>query len=177
MNNKDKIRRITECGVLMALALALSFFKIYRLPVGGSVSLGILPLLFISARQGFIIGTLCGFGFGILLITNGATIVHPIQFILDYPLAYACIGIAGIIKWDTGLKAATATTLANIIKLHCHVIAGAVFFAKNKDNFNESLVYSYGYNSGHIIIETIICAAIVWYIASKHRFLCSKQNH
>ena len=160
----------------MALALALSFFKIFRLPSGGSVTLAILPLALISARQGFLIGSLCGFAFGILLLMNGATIVHPIQFLLDYPLAYSAIGLAGIIKWETALKAATATTLANIIKLHCHVIAGAVFFSQNKENFKEALTFSYAYNSGHLVPETIICAAIVWFIAMKHRELCSRQN-
>ena len=160
----------------MAAALALSFFKLYRLPTGGSVSLGILPLFLISARQGPKIGTLCGFAFGILLIANGATIVHPIQFFLDYPLAYSCAGIAAIFKWDTGLKAATATTVANLIRLHCHVVAGAVFFSDTKENLGEALRFSYTYNCGHLIPETVICAIIAFYIASKHKSLCSRQD-
>ncbi len=172
----EKIKRITDCGILMALALALSYWKIFKLPTGGSVSLGILPLLLIASRHGFLTGTICGFGFGFLLLTNGATVVHPLQFLLDYPLAYACIGIAGLIKWNNGLKAATATTLANIMKLHCHVIAGAVFFSKEAKNFKDALTFSYAYNCGHLIPETIICAAIVWYIALKHRNLCSQQK-
>lgn len=176
MNNKAKIRKITECGILMALGLALSFIKLYSLPSGGSVSLGILPLAIIAARYGFNTGIFCGLGFGVLLIANGAKIVHPIQFILDYPLAYASIGLAGITKWDNGLKATTATTLASLVRLHFHVIAGAVFYANGKENFKEALIFSYGYNCGHLIPETIICAIIVWYIASKHRNLCSQQK-
>jgi thiamine transporter len=176
MSNKKTIRRIAECGILMALALALSFFKIIKLPSGGSVTLAILPLVIISARQGFLIGSLCGFAFGILLLINGPYIVHPIQFLLDYPLAYSTMGIAGIIKWETSLKATTATTIANIIKFHCHVIAGVVFFSQSQKNFNEALTFSYAYNSGHLLPETIICAAIVWFIAMKHKELCSRQN-
>lgn len=174
--NRQIIRRITQCGILIAVALALSFFKLYRLPSGGSVSLGMLPLLLIAARYGVKTGAVCGFGFGILLIGNGATIVHPMQFLLDYPLAYSCAGLAGIMKWDRGLKAATATTVANLIRLHCHVIAGAVFFSNAKENFSEALALSYAYNCGHLIPETLICAAILWYIASKHQNLCSQQN-
>lgn len=160
----------------MATALALSFFKLYRLPSGGSVSLGILPLLLIAARYGFKTGVVCGFGFGILLLSNGATIVDPIQFLLDYPLAYSSAGLAGLVKWDTGLKAATATTVANFVRLHCHVIAGAVFFSNAEENLSEALTLSYAYNCGHLIPETLICAAILWYIASKHQNLCSQQN-
>ena len=160
----------------MALGLALSFIKIYKLPFGGSASLGILPLLLIAARQGYKIGIACGFGFGFLLIMNGATIVHPVQFLLDYPLAYACIGLAGLVEWKTPLKAITATTISNIIKLHFHVIAGAVFFSDGNENFKEALASSYAYNCGHLVPETIICAAILGFIALKHRKLCSRQK-
>lgn len=176
MNNRSAIKRITECGILMALALALSLLKFFKMPSGGSVSLGILPLALIAARYGFKISLICGITFGFLLVANGSTIVHPLQFVLDYPLAYACISLAGLIKWETGLKAATATTMANIVKLQIHVIAGAIFFAPNKENIKEALIFSYGYNCGHLIPETIICAIIVWYIASKHRNLCSQQE-
>ena len=176
MNKRYQIRRIAECGVLMALALALSFIKIFKLPNGGSVSLGTLPLVLIAARYGFRTSFICGILFGFLLVANGATFIHPIQFILDYPLAYSCISLAGLIKWENGLKAATAITMANIVKLQIHVIAGAIFFAKNKENIKEALIFSYGYNCGHLIPETIICAIIVWYIASKHRNLCSQQK-
>lgn len=176
MDNRTKTHQTTECGILMAVGLALSLVKIFHMPSGGSVSLGILPLLLIAARRGFRVGTICGATFGIIMIPNGATIMHPIQFLLDYPLAYAAMGIAGLMKWDNGLKAATATTVANIVRLHFHVIAGAVFFSTNKENFREALAYSYAYNCGHIVPETIICAAIACFIASKHQDLCSQQD-
>ena len=176
MSDRAKIQQITECGILMATALALSYVKLFHMPAGGSVSIGILPLLLIAARRGFKIGALCGFCFGFLLLANGATILHPIQFLLDYPLAYAMVGFAGLFKWNTGLKAATATTVANLIRLQFHVVAGAVFFSETKENFSEALAFSYAYNCGHLIPETIICAAIVWFIASKHQNLCSQQE-
>lgn len=176
LTNRNKTKRITDCGILMALGLALSFIKLYSLPSGGSVTLGIIPLALIAARYGINTGIFCGLGFGVLLVSNGAKIVHPVQFILDYPLAYASIGLSGLMKWDNGLKATTATTLANLVKLHFHVIAGAVFYADGIDNFKDALIFSYGYNCGHLIPETIICAIIVWYIASKHRNLCSQQK-
>ena len=175
MDNRRIIKITTDCGILMALGMALSILKLFRLPSGGSVSLGIIPLLIIASRYGFKISFFCGIGFGFLLAINGATIIHPFQFILEYPLANACMSAAGLIKWDTGLKATTATILANFLRFHCHVIAGVVFFSNNKDNFVKAFTYSYLYNCGHLVPETIICAAIVWFIASKHRTLCSRQ--
>lgn len=175
MNNRQTTHRITECGILMATALALSFVKLFHMPTGGSVSIGALPLFLIAARYGFKTSAVCGLGFGVLLIANGAYILHPIQFLLDYPLAYSCVAFASLIKWNTWLKAATAITFANFIRLQFHVIAGAVFFAQGKENFGDALAFSYAYNCGHMIPETIICAAIVGYIAVKHQSLCSQQ--
>ncbi len=182
VHNREIIKSITECGILMALGLALSFIKIIKFTQGGSVSLGFLPLLIIAARHGFKKGFICGFGFGFLLMVNEPTILHPIQFLLDYPIAYSCCGIAGLIKWNNGLKATTAITLANLVRLHFHVIAGVIFFIQNEEKtekaltIKDALIASYGYNCGHLIPETIICAIIVWYIASKHRYLCSQQK-
>ena len=176
MTNRKIIRRIAECGILMALALALSFVKIFSFPHGGSISLDSLPLLLIAARYGFKTGFICGFCFGILKLGNGATFLKLLQYLFDYPLAFACLGIAGLIKWDTPLKAITATTLANLVRLHIHVIAGILFFFEKETNFNVTMISSsYIYNCGYLIPETIICAVIVWFIALKHRNLCSQQ--
>lgn len=174
--NRNRIRQTSECGILIAVAMALSFVKIIQLPSGGSVSLGALPILLIASRRGFKVGAVSGLCLSLLLLMNGAFVIHPLQFLLDYPLAYASLGVAGIIKWDTPLKAATATTVANLIRLQFHVVAGAVFFSDAEENLSKALAYSYAYNCGHLIPETIICAAIMWYIALKHQKLCSRQS-
>lgn len=171
-----KLQVVTECGMLLAMALALSNFKIFQMPSGGSVSLGALPVFILAARHGIKTGLLCGAMLGLLLLTSKPFIVHPMQFLLDYPLAYASLGIAGIIEWESPAKAATATTVANIIRLHFHVVAGAVFFVTADSSVWKSLAASYAYNAAHMVPETIICAAISWLIAGNHKGLCARQQ-
>jgi thiamine transporter len=171
-----KINVITECGVLLAAAIAFSHFKLYQLPSGGSISIGIIPLLMISARHGAGTGSICGMLMGLLLLMNRPFIVHPLQFLLDYPLAYASLGVAGFFVWDSPLKATSATTLANILRLLFHVIAGAVFFVSNKETTLGAITVSFAYNLSHILPETIICAAIAGYLATKHKILVQRQK-
>jgi len=171
-----KLNVVTECGMLLAAALALSNIKLFQMPSGGSVSLGVLPLLLLSARHGLATGCASGALLGLLMLTTRPFIVHPAQFVLDYPLAYAAIGLAGMVSWQTPAKAATATTLANVIRLLLHVVAGAVFFVTGKDTFMQAIAASCLYNLGHMLPETVICVILVSYIARNHQALCARQN-
>lgn len=172
----QKLKVVTECGMLLATAMALSNFKLFQMPSGGSVSLGPLPLLLIAARHGLRTGMISGGLLGILLLTTRPFIVHPVQFLLDYPLANAALGLAGMFIWDTPLKAAAATTLANFVRLHLHVIAGAVFFVSDRSSLTKMMIASYTYNLSHLLPETIICAILAWYLAMNHKALCARQS-
>ena len=104
-------------------------------------------------------------------------IVHPAQFILDYPLAYAVLGVAGIIKWNTTLKATSATIVAHLLKMMCHIVAGAVFFIKNKDSLKATIIASTVYNASYILPETLICAITVIYLSRNHKSIIARiQN-
>lgn len=161
--------------MLLAAALALSNIKLFQMPSGGSVSLGVLPLLLLAARHGPVTGCASGALLGLLMLTTRPFIVHPLQFILDYPLAYAAVGLAGTVTWKTPVQAATATTLANVIRLLLHVVAGAVFFMTGKDTFMQAMLASCLYNLGHMLPETVICVILASYIARNHQALCTRQ--
>ena len=162
--------------MLLATALALANFKLFQLPNGGSVSLGGLPILILAARHGIVTGLVSGSLFGVLLLTSRPYIVHPLQFLLDYPLAYSSLGLAGAIAWTGSLKAATATTVANIIRLHFHVVAGAVFFVTDKETMMQAITVSYAYNLSHMLPETILLAALSGYLARFQPGLCARQS-
>ena len=168
--------------MFIAASLALSTFKIYKLPNGGSVSLGCMPLVLLSARHGIRIGVLCGILQGLLMTIISPSIIHPLQFILDYPLAYACIGFSGIFVWYDekqsvtilSLKAVVATTVAYFLRMIMHVVAAIVFFSDGKA-FKEALAFGITYNLSHILPETILCAIFVWLITYNRNQLCAKQ--
>ncbi len=161
--------------MLLSTALALSMIKFAQMPVGGSVSFSCLALILIGARHGFRVSLISGLLFGVLLLINGPTIAHPLQFILDYPLAYSSFGFAGIFIWNTPLKAVSATTLANIVRLHSHVVAGAVFFATDKATVTQAIIASYAYNLTHLLPETIACGLFAFYLVKNKSGLAKRQ--
>jgi thiamine transporter len=171
----NNLKTLTETGMLIATGLALALLKGFPLPAGGSLSLSCLPLVLIGARHGTRVGIISGGLFGVLLLMNRPTIAHPAQFILDYPLAYASFGLAGALKWNTSLKAITATTIANIVRLHFHVVAGAIFFITDKESIIKTFIASYAYNLSHMLPETLACGLFAFYLAKNHKDLCKRQ--
>ena len=112
-------------AVAVALAVLLGFIRLYRLPWGGSLSLKILPLVYLAITHGPRAGMAGGLAAGLVTLIVDPVILHPIQVFLDYLLPYAILGIIGFFpSWPRlGILAAGALRLAS------HVVSGAVYFA------------------------------------------------
>ena len=94
-------------------------------------------------------GVFVGFIYGILQSVQDPWIIHPAQFILDYPVAFACVGLAGLFKKlpckNPQIKFAFGTILAGTFRFICHVLSGTFAFeayAKGQNAFAYSLVYN-----------------------------------
>lgn len=84
-----------------ALAISLSFvlscFRLYRMPQGGSVTpASMLPLMLFAAAYGVAPGLLAGLAYGVLQYLQGGWFLNVWQFSLDYLLAFAALGLAGL---------------------------------------------------------------------------------
>lgn len=108
-----------------ALATALGFIRLYRLPWGGSLSLKILPLLYLAVWRGPRAGAAGGLITGLVTLAIDPVILHPVQVLLDYIAPYLAIGLAG---WF-GRMPRTGILIVSIVRLASHVISGVVFFA------------------------------------------------
>lgn len=120
-----RTRLLVEIAMAAALATVLGFFRLYRLPWGGSVSLKMLPLLYLALLRGPRAGAVTGLMTGLVTLVLDPVILHPIQVLLDYPLPYASIGLAGFFR-STPLWGSVVAVLGRGV---CHVLSGVVFFA------------------------------------------------
>src|SRR5512136_2744499 len=91
---------LAEIIVLVSLAGALSLVShsFFRLPQGGSINLGMVPIFWLAIRRGLTIGAFGGAVFGLVDLAIEPFVVHPIQLVLDYPLAFAVLGLAGVFQ-------------------------------------------------------------------------------
>ena len=98
-NTHLRVRALTEGAILVALAFVLSFVKLYQLPNGGSLTPAMFPILFYALRWGLGRGLTAGFVFGLLqLLFDGAYAWGWQSMVLDYLLAFAPLGLAGIFR-------------------------------------------------------------------------------
>ncbi|MEJ6950877.1 energy-coupled thiamine transporter ThiT [Natronospora cellulosivora (SeqCode)] len=164
-----KLRMMTEIGLAVALAVVLNFMTLFRMPQGGSVNLEMLPILIVAIRWGGIPGMLTGFVYGLVQLALNPYVVHPVQFILDYPFAYMLLGIAGfipvklkaskkIIVYGTAFIALFLGTFARFIS---HLLSGAIFFAHFAPEGQNVWLYSSIYNASFLIPSLLIAFVII----------------
>ncbi|WP_032123160.1 energy-coupled thiamine transporter ThiT [Clostridium amazonitimonense] len=156
-------KTMVNIGIAVALSIVLKMFRIMQMPMGGSVTLGsMIPIIFIAYVYGPRIGYLTGLIFGVMDLILGATVVHPIQLLIDYILAFGLLGVAGYFKNNISLGALVAIALRCL----CHVISGVVFFYEYAGDKNV-WIYSISYNSTYLIPEAIIAMIILAIIPVK----------
>jgi thiamine transporter len=151
------VYRLTEIGVAVALSMILSMIRVYRMPQGGSVSLEMLPIFYVALRSGGGVGILAGLAFGLVKLLLGPYIVHPLQLILDYPLAFAFLGLAGFFRRYQVI----GIILGGLGRFLMHVVSGAVFFATYAPEGTNVWLYSATYNASYIVPELIISIIVM----------------
>ncbi len=156
-------RMLANAAICMALSFVLSYVRLFRMPQGGSVTpASLLPIIAFAYCYGAMPGLVVGIAYGFLQLIQDPMIVGLTQALLDYPLAFGCIALAGIAKklpdsygWLVGVL------LAGIGRFICHTLSGVVFFASYADGSGLSpLVYSLSYNT-YVFVDLAICAVVI----------------
>lgn len=169
-------RSIVYGAISIALSFALSYARIFKLPQGGSVTFAsLLPLMIyccmFGTRRGLIVCTI----YGVLQALQDPYIIHPMQFLLDYPLAFGLIGVSGIFM-EKGVfkdKKVVAFLLGGVIavvlRYACHVCSGVFAFADyaDLDKYDTAIAYSLAYNSFAFVDMLIALVAGSVMFASK----------
>jgi|WetSurMetagenome_2_1015567.scaffolds.fasta_scaffold183632_2 thiamine transporter len=164
-------RILAEIIIFVALsgALALISHSFFRLPEGGSINLGMLPIFWLALRRGPKIGIFAGAVLGVVDLAFGPFIVHPIQFILDYPLAFACLGLAGFFRNLRAVGPVLGVVVGGTGRFLCHFTSGVVYFANYAPPGSNVFVYSAAYNATYMIPSIIICAVVIGILQKSKR--------
>ena len=163
-------------GITVSLSFALSYVKLWEMPQGGSVTLfSMLPIMLFSYVYGAKKGMLIGFIYGMLQAVQDPYIIHPAQFLLDYPVAYALTGFAGALK-DVKvldkipqLKFALSALTGGTLRFVAHVLSGVFAFGANALEKGQSnfLAYSAAYNSFVFVDLALVIVAGIIVFSSK----------
>ena len=184
MQNRSHLRTraLTEGALFVALAFVLSFVKLYQLPNGGSLTPAMFPILFYSLRFGVGRGLTAGFVFGLLqLLFDGAYAWGWQSMILDYLLAFAPLGLAGLFRGKAwGIF--PGTILGCLGRYLVHHISGITIYriieptsVPGLGTYDNPHLYSLVYNGSYMIpnmLLALILAAVLYvplksYLAGK----------
>lgn len=179
-------RSLSFAAVCVALSFALSYISFFKMPFGGSITFAsLLPLMLYSYMFGTRKGVIAGAIYGILQAVQDPWILHPAQFILDYPVAFAGIGLAGMLRslnvlsGKPRLQFALGAVIGGCARFISHFFSGALAFgmygakyaeAYNMPALSNEFFYSFVYQCLYVIPDIIIVVVIGILLFSSKNF-------
>jgi thiamine transporter len=170
---QERLLVLVEIALTIALAAVLNLIAI-RLPIniaGGKVSLDMLPIIVLGLRRGWAPGVVAGAVFGLADYLMEPFFAHPVQFLLDYPVAFAGVGLAGLFAGayararagknpaGAAVVLVSAGVLGVLARFAAHFVSGIVFFGTNAPAGQPVWLYSLIYNGSYLLPSAIACIA------------------
>ncbi len=159
MSNSLSTKVLAEVAILVALATVLSYIRFVVFPQGGSVTLAsMVPLIILSYRRGWKVGTFACLVYGLIQFYQSPWMLNWAQFILEYPVAFGVIGLAGLFKGNELIGAVVGLGL----RFLAHTLAGVVFWSEYAPPGMSPILYSVIYNGTYMLPEIVISGIFVY---------------
>ena len=172
---QTRVFALCECALMLALAVVLSYVKLFTLPFDGSITLfSMLPLCLISIKYGVKWGLGTAFCYSWFQILQGGVFAWGLtptmliaSLLLDYLLAFSVLGLAGLFRKKGYLGMIGGVALVCALRFLVHFIAGVVlwanlaeFVAFGQEWVNQPVLYSLCYNGIYMLPETLLTTAM-----------------
>ena len=161
MGRKEKVssKALTYSAICIGIGYALNQITLFRMPQGGSITpfsmlFIVLVGYFFGAKQGI----LAGMAFGLLDLLINPYVIHPVQMILDYPLAFGALGIGALLHKDNIFLVYLIGVFGRFI---CAVLSGVIFFSSSAPAAQGALLYSIIYNGSYLSVEAILTCILL----------------
>jgi thiamine transporter len=191
---KTKTQKLTLAAILTALAIVLSFVKLWEMPLGGSVTLGsMLPIMLLSLTLGVKWGLAGGVVFAAFQLVQaliggnvfpycetGLTLTVCVLF--DYVFPFAVLGLAGAFRGVSLGRVRNAGAYLGIsfvclIRFLSHFITGVAFWGQWAPEGMGKYLYSLAYNGGYMLPElgiSLVLAVFILETAAGKQLLARK---
>lgn len=179
-NQKTYVQKLTLAAIFIALATALSLIKIYKLPLGGSVTLlSMLPIVMLPSMLGFKWGIGSAFVYSLIQLFFGIAFdglfawgLSPAALIgtiaLDYIIAFSVLGLSGLVAKKGYLAQVLGCAFAITARFICHFLSGYIIFSNfeqfevfGKTIMDSPALYSICYNGSFMLPELVLTVIAV----------------
>jgi len=163
---KFNVKALTYSAIAVALGFVLNQITLFKMPQGGSITpFSMLFIVIVGYLFGARQGILAGIAFGLLDLLIHPYVVHPMQLLLDYPLAFGALGISGLLR-NKHIVLGYLTGVSG--RLICHVISGVIFFGAYTPEGTSVFMYSLIYNGSFLGIEALLTCIVLFLPPIKH---------
>lgn len=168
---RTDVKALTVSALLIALSTVLGQIKVFEMPQGGAVTLfSILPIAVCAYLLGTRRGVMAGFCVGLINLIFGPYVIHPVQLLMDYPIAFGAVGLAGITRnYRNGLT--TGYIIGLIGRYICAVLSGVIFFGAYAPEGFNAWTWSLWYNLTYLAAEGLLTVLIINIPPVKNMFL------
>jgi len=182
-NHKKHLLALVEGAMMLALAFVIDYlcalapYNAVLFPAGGTITVGLLPIIYFAYRHGMAWGLGAGLVFSGLQILMGWYLPPAgtwwavvLCVLLDYVLAFAVMGIAPLFaRLVTGKSEGRARRLVGygvgavivcVLRYLSSVLSGGILWGSYAPERMNPWVYSLVYNAGYMLPNAILTALL-----------------
>ncbi|MDO4545847.1 MAG: energy-coupled thiamine transporter ThiT [Bacillota bacterium] len=154
-------KTLAVSALLVALAIILNQLIIFRMPQGGSITaFSMVPIVLCAYFFGVRRGLMAGMCVGLIDLIFNPYVIHPIQLLLDYPMAFGALAFGGIFAArKNGLI--KGYIFGVICRYICAVLSGVIFFGAYAPEGFSALTWSVWYNLTYLAVEGAISVVLL----------------
>ncbi len=154
--SKTRVKQLAFCAMAVTLSVVTSLFPLFKFPFGGSITLfSMFFICYIGYLYGAKAGIVTGIAYGLINLILGPYVIHPVQMLLDYPIAFGCLGLAGIFS-NSKYGVIKGYFLGVFGRYLASSLSGFIFFASYAPEGMNPIVYSLSYNIGYLGPELVL---------------------
>lgn len=168
---------LVEGAIIVAFAQALNYIP-HTVGVSAiELQFGLIPMGVYALRRGAYAGFSAGLVWGLIDMflrgIPGGSVLNALQGILEYPIAFTLVGLAGLcsVAFQRARRnGATAkaywlmffgVTLAGLGKYFCHFVAGVIYWGSYAPKGQSPVLYSLIINGGSAIASIVFAVAVL----------------
>lgn len=168
LTKKQKIRRLAETAIMLALATILAELPVIKFPFGGSVTIfSQVPMVVVAYRYGIKWGIFSGLSMGLIQMLFGlgnfayvsGLGAYLILIFADYIIAFGALGLSSMFKNKISnpvISIALGAGVVSFIRFICHFVSGVTIWGDYTNGAGAVWEYSLTYNAGYMVPEAVI---------------------
>lgn len=183
---QSKTLFLVEVAIFATIAFLLdkvaSFYSV-GWAYGGSISLSMVPVALIGLRWGLKGSFAAGILLGLLQMITGASFIHYIQIVVEYPVAFGVLGLSALFApkvrrlLQEGKNSwigyvILAAFLANTARFLIHFYAGIIYWGEYAPEGTPVVEYSLIYNLGYMVPTFMVSTiAVILVVKAMPKFI------